>query len=268
MIQLASSCSAAELAQWLDQATENAESEASCLEGSALRERNYSKSSVDRWLEIVRLILKLPNRRTCLDIGTSAFTFVLPRLFEETHTLDYTDTMAARCAKAGVRFYHGGISASEGKVTAPVPGDMFDCILFLEVIEHFHLNPVDVLKLLQTKLKPGGTLILSTPNMMSLGNRIKMVLNRKLNHFHYPPFAENEHPQHGHRHDRVFMPAELREYFDTTNWSGYNFGYHGLRVADVSNGGGLKSIVSKVSAEPLKAIFPSLRQLMLVSAQR
>jgi SAM-dependent methyltransferase len=268
MTQLIDSCSKEQLSNWLDQVTQDVESEVACLEGSRLRERAYVATSLNRWDEIVQLLLKLSNRQACLDIGTSPFTLVLPRFFNEVHTLDYTDMMEGRCTKVGARLYSGGISASEGKVVIPVPDNMFDCILFLEVIEHLHLNPIDILNVLKTKLKPGGTLILSTPNMMSFGNRLKMVLNRKLGHFHYPPFAENEHPQHGHRHDRVYMPTEIQEYFALTGWSKFQVGYHGMPVSDISRVNGVKGIFSKVLSEPLKAIFPSLRQLILVQAQK
>ena len=121
--------------------------------------------------------------------------------------------------------------------------------------------------MLKGKLKPGGTLILSTPNMMSLGNRIKMLCNKKLNHFHYPPFAENEHPQHGYRHDRIFMPAEMEEYFACTGWSSYSLGFHGLQVSDVSHGKGCRTLLSRALPEPMKILFPSLRQLMLIQAR-
>jgi SAM-dependent methyltransferase len=216
----------------------------------------------------VQIILKLPNRGVCLDIGTSPLTFVLPNFFQETHSLDFTDVMSARCAEAGVRLYSGGLASHAGKVTAPVADNSYDCIVFLEVIEHLHLNPIDVISLLKGKLKPGGTLILSTPNMMCFGSRMKMLCNMKLSHFHYPPFAENEHPQHGHRHDRVFMPAEMDEYFSSTGWSWYSLGYHGLEVSDVSHEKGIKKLLSKVFQEPVKVIFPSLRQLMLIQARK
>lgn len=268
MTTLSDTCTAADLAKWLDHATEAADSDASCLEGSRKRERDYTQASLYRWHEIVQRLLTLRHRQTCLDIGTSPFTFVLPRFFHETHTLDYSDMMATRCASAGVRFHLGGITLLKGDVTAPVPADMFDCILCLEVLEHLHLNPVDILRMLQSRLKPGGTLILSTPNMMSLGNRIRMLMNRKLNHFSYPPFADNQHPQHGHGHDRIYMPAELREYLASTGWHTYRLGYHGLRVSDRSRRWSLGSLLAGLTAVPLKAVLPSLRQLILIEAQR
>lgn len=44
--------------------------------------------------------------------------------------------------------------------------EQFDCVLCLHVIEHVH-NPIDLLERLKNVLKPGGVLIISTPNSSS-----------------------------------------------------------------------------------------------------
>jgi hypothetical protein len=103
---------------------------------------------------------------------------------------------------------------------------------------------------------------------MCLGNRIRMVLNKKLGHFAYPPFANNEFPEHGNNHDRVFMPAELHQYFGETGWARFNIGYHGVRVADLPHQKGVVGTVFGSLGTPLKWAVPSLRQLILVDAVR
>ena len=268
MNQQMNKCSESQLWRLLEDATSKNEITGAFLEGGPERELAYSKRSLARWDEIVRLILQLPTRNTCLDIGTSALTFVLPNFFNRIHTLDYSDAMKARCEKASVEFHSGGLAAENGKVLIPVPDENFDCIMFLEVIEHLHLNPVNILKTLKAKLKTGGTLILSTPNMMSLGNRIKMLCNKQLGHFACPPFSENEFPQHGHGHDRIYMPAEMKLYFEEAGWNDVQVGYHGMAVSDISPINGVAGLLSKVIQEPLKAAFPSLRQLMLIQARK
>lgn len=231
------------------------------LEQSREREIAYTKRSIIRWHEIIEKILHHGRCESCLDIGTSSLTFALPKIFDNVSTLDYGDGMKPRCERAGISFQGGGIRGED----LPYPDESFDCILFLEVIEHLHLNPISLLNRIKSKLKKGGMLLLSTPNMMCFGNRLKMLLNKKLGHFAYPPFANNEFPEHGNNHDRVFMPAELSQYFTETGWSSFDVGYHGLRVADLPQGSLLKSIIYSLPVA-LKLAMPSLRQLILVKA--
>ena len=63
----------------------------------------------------------------------------------------------------------------------------FDVILFSEVIEHLPIPGHLVLERLRKALKPGGTLICSTPNLYRLRNIVYMVLGKQIfDHFRYP----------------------------------------------------------------------------------
>jgi SAM-dependent methyltransferase len=50
----------------------------------------------------------------------------------------------------------------------PFPDGAFDCVLFNEVLEHLRINPIHALREVRRVLRPGGTLLLSTPNLRSL----------------------------------------------------------------------------------------------------
>ena len=50
----------------------------------------------------------------------------------------------------------------------PFEDESFDYLLFTEVIEHLRINPVFTMSELYRVLKPGGTLMLETPNLYSL----------------------------------------------------------------------------------------------------
>lgn len=66
----------------------------------------------------------------------------------------------------------------------PYPFDVasFDCVVLGEVIEHFE-NPSALLKAVKTILKPGGFIVLSTPNPNSLIERI-LTINLSQKYFY------------------------------------------------------------------------------------
>lgn len=78
----------------------------------------------------------------------------------------------------------------------------FDVILFCEIIEHLLMDPVAVLKEIKRVLKPGGTLILTTPNVSRLENVTKMVAGVNI----YDPYSA--YGAYG-RHNREYNKHEL-----------------------------------------------------------
>jgi SAM-dependent methyltransferase len=54
----------------------------------------------------------------------------------------------------------------------------YDAIVMAEVIEHLHTSPVVVLRHLAGWLRPGGTLVIQTPNAVALHKRVRMALGR------------------------------------------------------------------------------------------
>ncbi len=63
----------------------------------------------------------------------------------------------------------------------PYAPDTFDAVLFNELFEHLRINPVFTLREVHRVLKPGGLLLLSTPNLRSLRG-IRNLLLRNQGH--------------------------------------------------------------------------------------
>ena len=92
----------------------------------------------------------------------------------------------------------------------PFPENHFDTILFTEVFEH--LNPASFEKLfkgIEYCLKPGGRLILTTPNRRAL-NKNFFIPNR---------WAEPEVDEEGHGHWKEYTLAEVLQCFEDTSLS-------------------------------------------------
>jgi SAM-dependent methyltransferase len=86
----------------------------------------------------------------------------------------------------------------------PYPDESFDLLLFCEILEHLVVNPLPVFGKLHRLLKPGGLLLVTTPNAVRLANVALMLAGSN-------PF-DRYHPQNGvyGRHNREFTAPELR----------------------------------------------------------
>jgi SAM-dependent methyltransferase len=106
-----------------------------------------------------------------------------------------TDARAARFARE--RF---GVEVVEGSLeSAEFPADTFDAVILSHVIEHV-FEPVSLLRECGRVLKPGGKLIVLTPNTGSFGHRVFREAWRGL-----------EPPRHLHIFNRLTLDAAVRE---------------------------------------------------------
>ena len=69
-----------------------------------------------------------------------------------------------------------------------LPNSHFDAICMFQVIEHFE-NPEDVLRVLHSKIKKGGYLILETPNIYSIGAKFEKTPHKLFNKEHITYFS-------------------------------------------------------------------------------
>ena len=72
----------------------------------------------------------------------------------------------------------------------PFPAKNFDVVVAIEIIEHLE-NPRRVLRELSRIVKPGGLLVISTPNSESLRSLLSLVIRG-----HFAAFGEESYPAH------------------------------------------------------------------------
>jgi SAM-dependent methyltransferase len=84
----------------------------------------------------------------------------------------------------------------------PYPDDAFDVVLFCEIIEHMVNDPLVALREIRRVLRPGGRLVLSTPNVNRLENVARMIAGANI----YDPYSG--YGPYG-RHNREYNKHEL-----------------------------------------------------------
>jgi len=104
----------------------------------------------------------------------------------------------------------------------PFPDGTFDVVLFCEIIEHLLMDPVAVLRQIKRVLRPGGVLVLTTPNVSRLENVAKMIagVNPNDQYSGYGPYG---------RHNREYNKHDL---FLLLRYLGFEIG--SMFTADVS----------------------------------
>jgi 2-polyprenyl-3-methyl-5-hydroxy-6-metoxy-1,4-benzoquinol methylase len=92
----------------------------------------------------------------------------------------------------------------------PVADQSFDYVTYLDVIEHHHRSPKRVLDEIHRALKPGGCVIITTPNQASIYNRLRLLRGGSVSdpfEYFFREAAEMD-PYPGHH--REYVRGELR----------------------------------------------------------
>lgn len=126
--------------------------------------------------EIVKSILHSGER--LLDIGcwTADSTIFYGALekFKEVYGVEISEGAALEARKKGINISMIDINFEK----LPFPRDYFDCITFIDVIEHL-IDPYHILSEIKEVLKNNGILIIGTANVASLSNRIRILLGKR-----------------------------------------------------------------------------------------
>ena len=116
----------------------------------------------------------------------------------------------------------------------PLPDCSVDFIVFTEVLEHIRVAPLKVLRELRRILKPEGRLLITTPNLLSLRNRISFLTGQaKYDTLEMPFEALAAEERIGHAgHFRVFSMPEVLDLLKNCGFSVIHASYKQISPAD------------------------------------
>lgn len=128
-----------------------------------------------RFAALLDQIMQLPGKRV-LEIGVNPgqFTEMLVDAGYEVHGTDlFPEHRAELWQRLGVEVRRWNIDLE----APPYPVESFDIIVFSEVIEHLANPPLEALEIFYSLLKPGGHLIISTPNQFYFKSRMRTLFD-------------------------------------------------------------------------------------------
>lgn len=138
----------------------------------------------------------------------------------------------------------------------------FDVVLLIDVIEHLHGSPRELLNYSIASLKPGGLLLIETPNAVSLLKRLKMLCGKSSHisaNFLYWNIGEYR------SHIREYTLSELKEilpyhYLDSIDSKMINLGtFEGLNFP-------INVIVK--TCKLISGLYPNFRDTILVAGKK
>ena len=186
--------------------------------------KNYGSHDFRRFVYTLGLTENLKGH--CLELGANPyFTTMLLRQFtdlkltlanyfddalsaQESQTVLYKSLQDGRLLSQDFSYHHFNLERD----IFPFADESFDVVIFAEIIEHLLMDPCKVLREIKRVLKPGGNLILTTPNVARLENVTKLLAGANI----YDPYSG--YGPYG-RHNREYNLHELTRLLEYEGFS-------------------------------------------------
>lgn len=166
-----------------------------------------------RYLADLRLIAALAPVGAILEVG-SAPCHMTALLNLSGYAIVGVDVNPDRVADLVRQFRLDVRRCDIERSALPFPDDSFECAMLCETFEHLRIDPAFVLSEINRVLAPGGTLVLTTPNVYSLPSLGRFVLGRSI----ADPVAEFGKLRNvGHMgHVREYSAREVRRFLEAS----------------------------------------------------
>lgn len=201
-------------------------------------------------LDIIGRFLARDQR--ILELGSMPFltTIALRRLGYDVRGVDIHPERFKKTIEGS------GITVDECDIerkALPYEDRTFDSVLFFEIFEHLRINPVFTLSEAYRVLKPGGSFLLTTPNLKSLAGMYDLLVRDRTGADPFKEYGKLE--EIGHMgHVRLYTAAEVASLLENI----------GFKVSGVFFRGRYNSKMMRM----ITGFAPSLKPMIMVSASK
>lgn len=225
------------------------------------REKEYFAIHEVRYQFILRRLQGILNKEEnkVLDIGVYP-----PHLFNTLKTLGY-EVWGIASKHEKVADQHIKTLNIE-KEKFPFHQGSFDLVLMTEIIEHLTVNPRVYLSEVKRVLKPGGYLLITTPNAVHLKNRMKVLFGKSASFpieqlFDTAPHDDSVY----YRHNREFTMDELKKIVKVSGLTIKKAEYFSAYTPFRKN---RKTTIVKLIGHMLTRIVPAFRDSLYMVASK
>jgi len=207
-------------------------------------------------LDIVRD--KVPSNRSILELGSIPLllTMALSKCNYNITGCDIAPQRYSSTIRAtGLNVVRCNIETEE----LPFTDNSFDAIVFNELFEHLRINPIFTLSEVLRVMKPSGTLMLSSPNLKSLGGIKNFLFKNKAFSCSGNIYAEYQKLENlGHMgHVREYTTTEVIEFLQNIGFTITGVIYRGHYTSSLTqilirSIPSLSPFVSYIATKPVK----------------
>jgi SAM-dependent methyltransferase len=175
---------------------------------------SHSSSAVfdrDKFLLMKRYLPKSPSHTIYfLDLGCGEghlYSLLKQQCYDYKYLgLEFSQEQVKKARRDGIPVRRANLNEK-----FPLPNSSFDIILASEILEHIY-DPEFFLEEIHRVLKPDGILFLTTPNIASLGSRLKLL-------FGIRPAAIDVRVRNTSAHIHGFTISDLKALFSDTDFT-------------------------------------------------
>jgi 2-polyprenyl-3-methyl-5-hydroxy-6-metoxy-1,4-benzoquinol methylase len=188
------------------------------LEGLEHQRESYLDFNLLRLYSIFRIadsIISGGGIKTLLSVGAGSAH--VEAMLKNRFNLDVTIVDHKECIlKNNENFRRNGFSCIGADITKPIPfgkDGAFDMVLSCDVVEHLLVSPKSHIAAFASRIRPGGRILLSTPNFARLGNTVALFRQRPIMAEPEKYFAEPCYENEG-VHRREYVKTEITDALD------------------------------------------------------